>query len=229
MIVCIPTITKFDLLEEAIDLYKHDPAVEQIWIIDNSCGQFPIKTHDVSQSVPVTVIIPETPMTVAQSWNYFIKNVPGDLLIANDDCFPRPNCVTNMATALVDDSDEEVGIFFGCVVENESENDNNYSMFTVRRWLWEQIGGFNENYRPAYYEDCEFDWQRRQLNVKAQTVMDALYTHVGSATIKSYGNDKDNPRVKQHNKDMHRNARIYVGRWGGLPGREIYTTPNVKG
>lgn len=225
MIVCIPTIARFDLLDEAIELYKLDPAVERIFVIDNSCGQYQMRQYDEIQAVPVITIVPNQPMTVAQSWNYFLRHIDGDLLIANDDAFPRPNCVTNMAQALADDEDQEIGIFFGCVVENTSDADNNYSMFCVRRWLWERIGGFFEEYKPGYYEDCEFDWERRLLDVKAQTVMDAFYTHVGSATIKSYGNDGNDPRVKLHNASMRRNARIYVARWGGLPGREVYKTP----
>ncbi len=36
MKVCIPTINQFELLEEAIQLYQNDDAVESIHIIDNT-------------------------------------------------------------------------------------------------------------------------------------------------------------------------------------------------
>lgn len=229
MKVCIPTILRFDLLDEAIELYKQDDAVTSIWIIDNSCGDYKPRLYDAEQKVPVTVIVPETSMTVPQSWNYFIQHLEGDLLIANDDAFPRPGCVTAMQGAIDEDEDKEISIFFGCVVDNESEHDNNYSMFSVRMALWREIGGFSEAFSPGYYEDCDFDWQRRLLGRRAVTVMDAQYTHVGSATIKAHKEANDVEWMKTHNRQMFKNARHYTAKWGGLPGREVYKTPFNKG
>lgn len=237
MKVCIPTINQFELLEEAIQLYQNDDAVESIHIIDNSCGLCPrfFKTYD-----HIKILTPQEPWSVGKSWNWFLANIPGDLIIANDDALPRPNCVTNMAQALADDSEKEIDIFFGCVIGNDSSSDNNYSFFHMRPFLAtaiaefdklhglstdETYGPFNQRYNKAYYEDCHSDYIRRLLGLQAMTVMDALYDHVGSATVKSYGNDREAPLVKAHNRSMEKNARIYAATWGGLPGHEIYTIP----
>lgn len=220
MDICIPTINQFDNLRKAIELWRMDDCVEDIFVIDNSCGACP-KFSDFPN---VKVIVPDAPMPIAEAWNRFIRMAyeqHRSIIISNDDCFPRPNCATEMQCAINDDVDCDVSIFFGCVVENENKIDNNYSMFSVRYDHYQHIGAFDEAFTPAYYEDCDWDYRRRLLHMLSLTVMDAQYEHIGSATAKSY-KEESIEKATAFNKKMLRNASYYAAKWGGAPGREIY-------
>lgn len=86
--------------------------------------------------------------------------------------------------------------------------------------LWEQVGGFDERFWPAYYEDT--DWLRRLRLLGLHTVENpmpkveipgpsrpALALRRGAIDESAYGQAAD----------------IYAAKWGGPPGRETVTDP----
>lgn len=84
----------------------------------------------------------------------------------------------------------------------------------------EEIGYFDENFYPAYCEDC--DWWRRLTLAKVKTgnAPGALVRHLGSQTIRS------DPKLEKMNIQTHqRNISYYRRKWGGPPGQELYERP----
>jgi len=85
----------------------------------------------------------------------------------------------------------------------------------VRRELFEQLGGFDEMYAPAYYEDADLAFRIRELGLKVlYEPLSAVIHHSGI----SHGSDLGRG-VKAH---QPLNQARFVKRWGERLGREHY-------
>lgn len=93
-----------------------------------------------------------------------------------------------------------------------------FACFMMTEKCWEEVGEFDENFFPAYFEDN--DYHRRILlkGLTAKTVPQAPYFHYGSSTQKtSDGVPSDKFLLNQ---------QYYVKKWGGLPGAETFQSPH---
>ncbi len=106
----------------------------------------------------------------------------------------------------------------------ESEHPH-FSAFMVSRECWEKVGEFDENFKPAYFEDGDFHYRMKLMGIKAVLYPPALFYHAGSATQnQALGNGQ--PMVPS---PIFENLRAYyVSKWGGVPGQEVYKTPFGK-
>ena len=59
-----------------------------------------------------------------------------------------------------------------------------YSAFLLRRFVWEKVGGFNEDYYPAYVEDAEHHLRCHRAGVRAVSV-DLPFLHYSAGTLKN--------------------------------------------
>jgi hypothetical protein len=83
-----------------------------------------------------------------------------------------------------------------------------------------KVGYFDENFWPAYYEDT--DWDRRAILLKLFPHADqrVLVEHERSLT------SRINPDIqKQTQINFQINEQYYIRKWGGLQGRETFSTP----
>jgi len=213
--VCIPTIRRFDLLEKAIWSFQQDPSVwGDILVIDNSIGKCP--------EIPgAQIIVPEEPMCVAASWNWFYKNTNEytEIVIANDDVEIDGHAVTELVRA--SRAEKDVSIFFGMNVHKKESIENDFSFFFLRREAYLGIGPFDENFKPAYYEDRDYKRRMDLLGVRSKKVLSANYFHEPSSTVRSYTTEEK----KQQDKYHRLNQSYYMGKWGGFPDREKYELP----
>lgn len=225
--VCIPTVAKFDLLQKAVDSFRHDPLVEDVWIWDNSAGQCPAITGATINMGH------QRNVGVAGAWNRFFNGAlyvheggvrydSRDIVIANDDLEAHSYCVTNLIDAARNNPD--VDIFYATDDEDPESEKNHFSLFYLRNSAYLKVGPFDEKFWPAYHEDCDYGYRMKLLGMKSMRVNEARYTHVGSATYKSY----DEERRAIHDRHMRQGQMYYVAKWGALPGREFYTTPFNK-
>jgi len=92
-----------------------------------------------------------------------------------------------------------------------------FACFMLNRLCWEEVGKFDENFFPAYFEDN--DYHRRLLlrGFQARIVPQAPYYHYGSMT------QNTNHGVNHHQFQI--NQGYYQTKWGGGPGAEIYANP----
>jgi hypothetical protein len=154
---------------------------------------------------------------VAGSWNEIIKLFPAPwwMLVNNDIAF-APGDLDRMAAFVA--SNPDVAACYG---------NHGASWWAVTRPGVHQVGLFDENFYPAYLEDC--DWAYRADLVKAVRLNvpdchaihgDAERGETGSCTIMA------DPAVRAENHRTHGlNFTYYREKWGGNNGEEIYRTP----
>jgi GT2 family glycosyltransferase len=61
------------------------------------------------------------------------------------------------------------------------------ALFAVRRGVWEEIGGFDAGYYPAYFEEVEFCWQARHRGYRVMVVPEAVAVHHEGGSSHQHG------------------------------------------
>ena len=98
----------------------------------------------------------------------------------------------------------------------------NFSAFALDKACWKTVGEFDELFHPAYFEDNDYHYRMKMAEVKAIVLPTAMFYHHGSAT-QNQAAENGLPMVSG---GMFENARAtYVGKWGGVPGKELWTMP----
>jgi hypothetical protein len=139
-------------------------------------------------------------------------DVENMVLISNDDVTMHYDTVRTFWDAY--QAYPEASLFHG-------SGHNGYSLFTTRKTAWKTVGGFDEKFYPAYYEDNDYS---RTLVSRGHLFhcLDTLtYDHVGSATIATYSAEE----TKQHHRQQEANKNYYIAKWGGLPHKEVFRYP----
>jgi GT2 family glycosyltransferase len=86
----------------------------------------------------------------------------------------------------------------------------------VRRAAFAEVGGFDEAYAPAYYEDADLCFRLAELGLQTILEPTARVTHL------QYGSGSR----EQAESLVARNRRIFIDRWGSrLAGRPIVSGP----
>jgi len=206
--ILIPTINRADLLLEALAEYDKCYPNTRILILDTG------KQSLGSSNPNVTIFgIPE-PMGVARAWNCLISIAGGyykeeNFLILNDDVILTKG-----------ESDIHKIINRG--------NDNtfhvcrtayNWSSFILRKSIYDNIGLFDEDFEKCYFEDNDYHYRMKLAGVKIKYEDDLnpdIYRN--SMTIQ-----KD-PLLGNYIN----NKELFIKKWGGMPGEEIYENPYNK-
>lgn len=199
----IPTINRVDLLEETLLKYKDDFPNTDIFIMDNGNQVWTIK----DQLPPnFHFITNEVNIGVAASWNkllalIFEENEHG--LIINDDVYfgKKEHEVIDFLTTEHKIFSTTTGTWCNFII--------NYDVFT-------HIGGFDEKFFPAYYEDNDYAY-RLKLNGITPITTEFLNPEI-------YRNSMTIQKSPELNQNFEKNKQYYIQKWGGLPGEETRTT-----
>ena len=98
-----------------------------------------------------------------------------------------------------------------------------FSCFMLKGSTIDKVGFFDDKFFPAYFEDNDYHYRINLAGLKAIKTNRALYFHYGSRTIKA------DDRIKNvSNLGYNTNREYYKEKWGGEPGKEIYTSPFDK-
>ena len=140
---------------------------------------------------------------VAASWNAIMREGFGRgydwVFLASNDCFVAPGTLQK-AIDVLDTGDVGIWhVFAG-------------NFFAISRKTVERIGWFDENFWPAYCEDCDYSRRCDLAGVTRRNVPGAVVEHLGSMTLKS---GAKLPDVRPY----------YIEKWGGLPGHERFAVP----
>lgn len=182
------------------------------YIIDNG-GKLNLTNLPASFDKRVYKLTPEFNLGVAASWNHFL-NIDGIKLICNDDV----QFYADTIKLLVDGVDENFIIYPAGV-----PSANSFSCFIIPDRIIKEVGNFDATISPnyAYYEDNDYHRRMKMLGYDLKGIENCRLGHFQSATLKGYS--------KQELEEHHRKFRIatqnYKKKWGGLPGKEIYTYP----
>ena len=145
---------------------------------------------------------------VAASWNLVMKLTPKAAwwCIANDDLVFAPGDLARLAAAM-----DVPHPLIACL--------DGFSAFGINAAAHDALGWFDENYHPAYVEDCDMERRAHLLRVPIVKV-EAGLAHARSSTIglPEYS--------RQNNRTYPANVAYHARKWGGgHRGGETYGTP----
>lgn len=190
--VCVPVLKRYDLLSELLlSLASSTVQPNAVYIINNG-------EQHLESSSDVYVHKPERPLGVAESWNWFLRNVPETRIICNDDIQFSPDSIKII--------DETPGDF---VFMNEC----GFSCFKITDECVAKVGEFDEEISPgyAYYEDVDYAYRMIQvLPPERRPRIYAGIIHVGSSTWKSGTSDEQ----REHWRRFFLAKENFKKKWG---------------
>jgi len=183
---------------------------------------------------------------VAKAWNEGVRRAIDDgcnyIAILNDDILLAPDTLDEMiyfisATedcGVVTGSDLKESIYYEDIYtwrksRNNAPNEllslvvgSNYACFLLTQETYRHIGAFDENFYPAYFEDCDYSYRTILSGLRVYGLQSAGFYHFHGQTNKSaYNNDS----VIVDMKTMEKNKNYYISKWGGNYGKELFKTP----
>lgn len=212
-VVGIPTLNRYDLLEKCLQhIFAGTSKPQTVYIVDNG-RRLPQGTF--ADGMPINVIVPQCNLGVSASWNVLLR-LAGKLpmVLVNDDVFVSENTLEELMKP------DEMCIVTGL----------GWALFRQDPGVRLEVGDYDENFFPAYYEDNDFDRRRHLANVtrviKENDVVvghgaDLGKPHTPSSTLKHMTPEERRDLQERH----HRQTQYYIAKWGGLPGHECYKTP----
>lgn len=168
-------------------------------IIDNGAGVTDADSH--------VVRLPHN-IGVAASWNLGMKATIGApwWTIVNDDIVFAPGDLGRLIDAMEAPS-PRIGALDG------------FAAFGINHAALARVGWFDENYHPAYVEDCDYERRCALLDVPIIALPAGLH-HERSSTIRHPRWGAANDRTYPANLAYHR------AKWGGdIRGGERFATP----
>jgi GT2 family glycosyltransferase len=206
LLVGIPTINRADLLNEALAHYFEDFASTEIVICDNG-------NQDIITREKMFVIYrPPQNLGVAGSWNMIMDYADRlgftHVLMLNDDI-------------MLGRTGYEINLLIEQNLEVPFINSyQNWCSFILRVDAWKQVGGFDTEFFPAYFEDNSFCYKMRLQN------MERVHTFELNPLV--YRNSMTIAKEPSLNNNFMRNRQVYIDMWGGLPNEEKYITKYNK-
>lgn len=95
-----------------------------------------------------------------------------------------------------------------------------FSAVSVSEDLYEKVGGFDEGFWPAYYEDNDYYYRSVNLGIRWEGITNIHVNHITSSSTQS------SPWLNRLNsKTFPLNHARYVAKWGGDPHHETFTEP----
>jgi GT2 family glycosyltransferase len=177
----------------------------------------------------------------AASWNQgiglAIEKGCDTFFVINNDVILHPEAINELVLRLEkgdvtmstcmdvrgDCGDPQDVIHFPISSELEESEHPNFSAFMMTLDCWNKVGKFDEEFKPAYFEDNDYHYRMKLLGLKAITLPLAVFYHYGSRTQNEALNV---PAVPSY--AFESNRAYYMNKWGGNPGEEVFKTPFNK-
>ncbi len=192
MILGIPTIVRYDLLQVLLDSAEAGTLRPSLYVIVDNGGELRQQVRRLPANTEV--IGPDRNLGVAASWNLLLDR-GGDepVVISNDDLTLPPSTFEQLATA---------------VQTSPLVTAGGWHLFAQAPECTRTVGYYDEAYWPAYYEDTDYEYRRRLLGApRLDLPLDV--PHEGSGSLKV------DWRLRRH-----RSGEYYNAKWGGPPGGE---------
>ena len=178
--------------------------------VDEPVGRWVCIDNGSGADAPGVIHLPAN-LGVSASWNLGIKltiDAPW-WAIVNDDIVFAPGDLAVLAAAMHEQP--VIATLDG------------FSAFAINRPALEAVGWFDENFHPAYVEDCDYEYRARLARVPIIPLAGGL-THERSSTIADARWRKENHRTYPRQNDYFR------AKWGGgIRGGETLDTPHGRG
>lgn len=93
-----------------------------------------------------------------------------------------------------------------------THGDGSFSCFIISKKAFEDVGEFDTNFKPAYFEDNDYLERLWAKGYKPKRSPSITYTHLGQGTVK-YGQQVRTA----YPAFMHKNFEYYKSKWGKVP------------
>lgn len=200
--VCVPCLRRYDKLSLLLASLKHSTIIPDcVYIVDNGRNSDLVDQAFAGCDLPfVVVYTPDEPMGVAASWNWFLRNVPEERIICNDDITFAPDSIDTIVNTPGD------LVFM---------NNCGFSCFLIRDNCVRLVGEFDETISPgyAYYEDVDYAYRMVQCAAVVRPRIDAGIIHEGSSTWQAGTTDE----VREHWRRFHLAKANFKAKWGFAP------------
>lgn len=218
----VPTLNRGrDLLLKCLESFaagSRQP--DQTIVIDN--GQQNLAEQNLAGTLPflpqLAIYEPGENLGFAASCNWALRYCAlGDSLWlnSNDDLTVAPELLENLANSV--DIFPDIPFYFP-----ESGAGRKFTLFLARpRVLLENVGEFDEQFWPAYFEDNDYARRFALAGLEDKMVPGAEYLHETSSTLAAYTPEQR----EQHHLQFGANRQRYADKWGGPPGAELWTVP----
>jgi GT2 family glycosyltransferase len=209
--ICIPTLCCPDLLADSVEVLI--PQLEEgdvIQILDNG-NALSEKSFPPASRARLRVFREARNLGVAASWNKLLRySFPNFewVLMLNDDIALGTEQLKVIRERLAISADKWflTGPYY-------------WSVFAIRRECFLKVGGFDEHFFPAYFEDNDF-YRRIQLLDPSKYQGNVAEFEPGvkrnSETIR---------RMPELNHRFEENRKYYIQKWGGPPEAEKFLLP----
>ena len=202
----IPTLNRYDLLKPSLMLYAKDFPNIEIFLLDNGNQSIQNFNH-------VHLIKADKNYGVAGSWNILCNKIFArgydNALILNDDIYLGQK--TPVINFLLERKKYK-GQFLRATPD--------WCAFLISKKIWDNVGNFNEEFYPAYYEDNSYEYRMRLKGYNPIKLVELNpYVYRSSQTM-----EKD-PQMAEIVK---KNKKLYIEMWGGEPKLEKFKTPFNK-
>jgi len=206
MILGIPTLNRYDLLEKLIASAEQGTVrPTEYFIIDNGGEYLPLKDGRLPEKLLIQR--PGRNIGVAASWNRILRYAyeRGEaVVISNDDVVLSPGAFEEIVRLLGTGD-------FGVV------NGLGWALFGQTPLCTEKVGFYDEEFFPAYYEDCDYDVRLKRAGV-ARVEISSKVEHLSWSTSRAIGSNPEHAWLE-------RNLDYFCRKWGGPPGAETFTEP----
>lgn len=200
--ICVPVLKRYDLLREMVrSCLASNMRPDGYYVIDNGQNGHKLMQALEEFDIDAKVHTPrDKPYGVAESWNWFINNVPEERIITNDDIIFGPNSIELLLA-----SKAELVWAEGC----------GFSCFVLRDSCVEKLGTFDESISPGYgyYEDEDY-LQRldgrgsRPPSAVAENVSCGV-VHDKSATLRAASHEE----LLDHDRKFKLARANYIRKW----------------
>ena len=172
-----------------------------------------------------------TGLSVAAAWNGGVDDLLrrgcGAVIVSNDDVLCHRGTIDGLVAAWLDgDADlvsarnvrGTVGVLdfltsdIACVGPFDEGPSPDFSFFLLPSKTWEVVGRFDENFRPAYFEDNDYHARLVLSGLRAVNTSRAPFYHFGSGTQNA---DPKKAAVPAAIFDANRD--YFVAKWGRPP------------
>lgn len=213
MIVGVPVIRRYDLLWRFLKSLArvNSPATMDVVVVDNGTRWDEQPWTQLRSGVPCWphVLRPGRNVGCSGAWNLLVDHArtTGEerVIIANDDI------------VLAKHSLDEISAGFS---QAQFVAAHGFSLFGIQVALVDDIGAFDENFFPAYFEDNDYSY-RMKLAQKSFHVVSGGAVHTGSASLHCLSDAEQATFGVRFDTVLR---AYYRKKWGGPPGEERFTS-----
>lgn len=199
--------------------------VDRLIVVDNTPGD------DIAAALtgrPVKVLTPPGNLGVASSWNLGCRHAFAD--------GADYATITSTSVRFTPDGGTAVARTADFCVENTQwrwgfESMCGWHLITFTRWLFDEVGWFDDRFYPAYFEDSDMIWRLRCAGILEQSGQPRWDRRLPWIPTLNYPSIDTAHTIKNTDitVDLMSLLEYYERKWGGPPGEELWTKPFNRG